>query len=73
MHTKPSGTVVPQFNHLGINFDDYWTLWFFNTNTCPRQIEVSIPDFILLKDIKGVWQKQGGVLTTWIPNHNYKP
>lgn len=39
----------------------------------PGQLEVSIPDVILPKDIKGVWQKQGGVLTTWIPNPNYIP
>ena len=39
----------------------------------PGQFEVSIPDQVLAKDIKGVWQKQGGVLTTWIPNPNYIP
>lgn len=39
----------------------------------PGQFEVSIPDIILAKDIKGVWKKQGGALTEWIPNPNYIP
>jgi len=35
------------------------------------QKEVSIPDGVLAKDIKGVWRKVGRELTEWIPNPNF--
>lgn len=39
----------------------------------PAQFEVSVPDGVLAKDIKGVWEKKDYQLIKWIANPNYVP